>query len=420
MTAIEITNLTKSYRLYQSPKDRLRELVSLKGKQYHHEFHALKDVSFSVEKGDTVGIIGQNGSGKSTLLKIICGVVRPTSGSVRVNGRISSLLELGAGFHPDFTGRDNVYMNGALMGFSREEMATRLPEIEAFADIGEFIDQPVKTYSSGMFVRLAFSAAIHVDTDVLVVDEALSVGDMLFHSKCVEKLKVMIKGGLTLLLVSHDLATIMAVCNRCVLLEHGVLRGHGPAGDIVDSYMVSSVGTQQPKTVVRANWELERNSEFQKQASFHRVQNGKASFVRIQLLNRVGHDTRAVDFEEEVTLRMVLKVHEDLPGLLQGYLIKSKDGIGVVYSDSNIENVNLRSVMKGEEWITDWHFRVALAEGIYNIACSASLPIDDGKVEHCDYITLALQFEVRRNYEAPLFGPVHWENRVEVYRNRAM
>ena len=170
MNAIEVNNLTKIYKLYKSPGDRLRELISLNGKKYHHDFYALKDVLFTVEKGQTVGIIGQNGSGKSTLLKIICGVVRPSSGSVKVNGRISSLLELGAGFNPEFTGRENVYMNGALMGFSKNEMERRLPDIEAFADIGDFIDQAVKTYSSGMYVRLAFSTAINIEPEILIVD----------------------------------------------------------------------------------------------------------------------------------------------------------------------------------------------------------------------------------------------------------
>ena len=173
MNAIEIHNLTKAYRLYNSPTDRLREIVSLTGKKHHHEFHALKDISVSIEKGQTIGIVGQNGSGKSTLLKVICRVLQPTTGSVHVHGRVAALLELGAGFNPEFTGRENVYINGSLMGFNRDEIDRRFPEIEAFADIGEFVDQPVKTYSSGMFVRLAFSAAINIDPEILIVDEAL-------------------------------------------------------------------------------------------------------------------------------------------------------------------------------------------------------------------------------------------------------
>src|SRR3972149_11671402 len=214
MNAIEIENLTKIYRLYKSHKDRVKEIISLNTKQYHHDFHALNHVSFSIKKGETVGIIGQNGSGKSTLLKIICGVTRPTSGSVKVNGRISSLLELGAGFHPDFTGRENVYMNGALMGFSREEMQRRFPEIEAFADIGEFINQPVKTYSSGMYMRLAFSTAISVDPDILIIDEILAVGDEDFQNKCLQKIQEVRQIGKTIILVSHSTGMLENICER--------------------------------------------------------------------------------------------------------------------------------------------------------------------------------------------------------------
>ncbi len=221
MNVIEVKNLTKTYRLYNSPQDRLREIFSINGKKFHHKFQALNDVSFNVEKGQTVGIIGQNGSGKSTLLKIISGVVQPTSGSLIVNGRISALLELGAGFDPEFTGRENIYMNGALMGFSREEMDRRLPDIEFFAEIGEFIDQPVKTYSSGMFVRLAFAATVNIDPDILVIDEVLSVGDIFFQHKCISKMESFRAEGKTILLVTHNIELVKKFCNVAYLLNDG-------------------------------------------------------------------------------------------------------------------------------------------------------------------------------------------------------
>ncbi len=236
--AIEVEHLTKIYRLYHSPKmDRLRELVSPSRKKYHHDLYALKDVSFSVDKGETVGIIGQNGSGKSTLLKIICGVARPTSGRVTVNGRISSLLELGAGFHPEFTGKENVYMNGALMGLSRAEIDRRFPEVEAFADIGEFIDQPVKTYSSGMFVRLAFAAAVNVDPEILVIDEALAVGDMQFQRQCMRRMEEFRSKHKTMFIVSHNLYTIRAFCRICIWMRHGQVVAYGEPDDIVNRYI---------------------------------------------------------------------------------------------------------------------------------------------------------------------------------------
>lgn len=236
MNAIEVNNVTKIYRLYKSSRDRLSEIISLNRKKYHHDFHALNDVSFTIKKGETVGIIGQNGSGKSTLLKIICGVTKLTTGTVKVNGRISSLLELGAGFHSDFTGRENVYMNGALMGFSKEEMENRLPEIEAFAEIGEFIDQPVKNYSSGMYMRLAFAAAINVDPDILVCDEILAVGDENFQNKCLHKIQEIRQSGKTVILVSHNTAQIENICEKVYLFHHGNCIIEGKPSDVFPVY----------------------------------------------------------------------------------------------------------------------------------------------------------------------------------------
>ena len=238
MNVIEANNLTKIYRLYNSPKDRLREIISLKRDKFHHEFHALNGISLKIEKGQTVGIIGQNGSGKSTLLKIICGVLQPTTGEIHINGRISALLELGAGFNPEFTGRENVYMNGALMGLTQGEIDQRFPDIEAFAEIGEFIDQPVKTYSSGMLVRLGFAAAVSIDPDILVVDEALSVGDMFFQHKCISKMESFKKAGKTILLVSHDINLIKTFCSTAFLLNDGKLLDSGDPEYVTEQYLM--------------------------------------------------------------------------------------------------------------------------------------------------------------------------------------
>jgi len=221
--AIKIENLTKVYNLYNSPMDRLKEALSPTRRKYHHDFHALNDVSFEVKKGATVGIIGRNGSGKSTLLKIITGVLTPSNGSVQVNGRLSALLELGAGFNSELTGIENIYFNGMLMGISREEMDNRLDSILAFADIGEFINQPVKSYSSGMFVRLAFAVAVCVEPEILIVDEALSVGDMAFQQKCLDRLNTLKEKGVTILLVTHDIMLTRNYCENVVYLQNGTV-----------------------------------------------------------------------------------------------------------------------------------------------------------------------------------------------------
>jgi len=234
--AISIRGVSKKYRLYGSAKERLKEALHPFNKQYHREFWALRDISFDVPKGQTLGIIGRNGSGKSTLLEIICSILRPTSGAVEAEGRISALLELGAGFNPQFTGRENVIFNAELMGLSAQEIRGRLPEIEAFADIGEFIDQPVKTYSSGMFVRLAFAAAINVDPDILIVDEALSVGDAKFQHKCYAKFQDFQQAGKTILFVTHSTDAVVKHCDRAILLDGGTIVEDGLPDNVVNTY----------------------------------------------------------------------------------------------------------------------------------------------------------------------------------------
>ena len=234
--AVRVEHLQKIYKLYNKPTDRLKESLGLTRKKLYREHYALNDVSFQVEQGETVGIIGTNGSGKSTILKIITGVLNQTDGEVEVNGRISALLELGAGFNPEYSGLENVYLNGTMMGFSREEIDQKLDSILKFADIGDFIHQPVKTYSSGMFVRLAFAVAINIDPEILIVDEALSVGDVFFQAKCYHKFEEFKKMGKTILLVSHDLGSVSKYCDRVVLLNQGEKVDEGEPKRIVDLY----------------------------------------------------------------------------------------------------------------------------------------------------------------------------------------
>jgi lipopolysaccharide transport system ATP-binding protein len=244
--AIKVENLSKCYQIYDAPRDRLKQFVlprlyralGLQSTPYFKEFWALKDVSFEVKKGETVGIVGRNGSGKSTLLQMICGTLNPTSGSIKTNGRIAALLELGSGFNPEFTGRENVYLNASVLGLSKEEIDARFDEIERFADIGDFIAQPVKTYSSGMTVRLAFAVIAHVDADILIVDEALSVGDAFFTQKCMRFLRTFMKTG-TVLFVSHDTGAVVNLCNTAVLLDHGQVVKTGSPKEIIESYLAS-------------------------------------------------------------------------------------------------------------------------------------------------------------------------------------
>lgn len=249
---IRAEGLTKSYRVFAQSADRLKQAVTFGRRQYYKRFTALDNVSFEIRRGETVGIVGRNGSGKSTLLQLICGILKPSAGRVEVKGRISALLELGAGFHPDFTGRENVLFYATVLGMPREQIDRRLPEIEAFADIGEFMDQPVRTYSSGMFVRLAFATAIHTDPDILVVDEALAVGDAAFQAKCYGRVDALRRQGCTILVVSHDLNAIARLCSRVLLFHQGHLAANGAPAQVLDGYRRLLAESARPTTVPAA------------------------------------------------------------------------------------------------------------------------------------------------------------------------
>lgn len=243
--AIRVDGLSKCYHVYEHPKDRLKQSLWCGKKRFYREFWALRDVSFEVRKGETVGIIGRNGSGKSTLLQLIAGTLTPTSGTIHINGRIAALLELGSGFNPDFTGRENVYMNGAILGLDEQEIAARFDDIASFADIGDFINQPVKTYSSGMMLRLAFAVSVCVDPDIIIIDEALAVGDMAFQFKCMKRLEQLTQSGVTLFFVSHDITTVKTFCQRAIYLVSGKQRACGNASDMIEMYLLDMRKDQQ-------------------------------------------------------------------------------------------------------------------------------------------------------------------------------
>ena len=248
--AISVVDVSKVYQMYEQPFDRLKQMLFGARRQYHEEFWALRNINFEVRKGETVGIVGRNGSGKSTLLQIICGTVTPTTGSIEKQGRVSALLELGSGFNMEFTGRENVYLNGSILGLSKDDIDTRFDTIAAFADIGHFIDSPVKHYSSGMFARLAFSVAIHVDPEILIVDEILAVGDAAFQRRCLAKFYEVREGGCTILFVSHDQYQVKSVCQRALYLESGQQKMFGTAGRVIDQYVIDTEKSIEASTAV--------------------------------------------------------------------------------------------------------------------------------------------------------------------------
>jgi len=303
---IEIHDLTKVYKMYDKPIDRLKESLSITHKQYSKDFYALNNINLEIRRGENIGIIGTNGAGKSTLLKIITGVLSPTSGTVKVNGKISALLELGAGFNPEYTGLENIYLNGTMMGYTREEVDAKVDGILQFADIGDFIYQPVKTYSSGMFARLAFAVAINVEPEILIVDEALSVGDVRFQMKCMNKMKEMMSGGTTVLFVSHDINAIKRFCSRAIWLQHGTMIESGDVNVVTDKYL---------DYLKMGGASLEENQETEEQTPDEEIPfvpgDNIADIVAFYMKNSKGQEVDTLTFEEPVLIEIVYDVYDE-------------------------------------------------------------------------------------------------------------
>ncbi len=351
--AISVRNLTKTYRIFGHAGDRIKQALSLGRARFHKEFTALQDVSFEIKKGETVGIIGRNGSGKSTLLQLICGILKPTSGSVEVNGRISALLELGAGFNPEFTGRENVYFQGAVMGIPKEEMARRFDEIAAFADIGEFIDQPVRTYSSGMFVRLAFSAAINMSPEILVVDEALAVGDIAFQSRCMEKLRQFQENGLTIVLVTHAHSIIAGLCNRVIYLQKGCLVNHGIPAQVLTAYEEDAV-------------QADRQAVNERTSSSFGIQ-----ITAVEVLDDQQQRRSHFRMNEPLDVQLVLISASDIRRPCIGMEVRSSDGL-VLWSATSFElGFSLSHLAAGQPVGIRWRLTTAMAPGTYVVAIGA-------------------------------------------------
>lgn len=380
VSAIDVRDVVKVYKLYDKPSDRIKEAFGLGRKQRAKLHYALNGVSMNIYKGETVGIIGTNGSGKSTILKIITGVLTPTSGEVKVNGRISALLELGAGFNMEYNGIENVYLNGTMMGFSEKEIDERLPDILEFADIGDYVYQPVKTYSSGMFVRLAFAVAINIDPEILIVDEALSVGDVFFQAKCYHKFEEFKKLGKTIVFVSHDLSSISKYCDRVFLLNQGRLLGEGGSKEMIDAYKRVLVG--QYDDSVKQDENLLTDPELQNAAAraaegrektFHENVNpgaleygtGQARITEYYITDRNGIRATSVIKGEEFIIHMRVRFTDDIPAPIFAMSFKNVQGTELTGTNSMIEKAFLESVKKGRELDVTFTQRMSLQGGEY-------------------------------------------------------
>lgn len=353
---IEISDVSKIYRLYDRPLSRVLDALSISKKTRHKDFVALQDVSFSVEKGEILGIIGKNGSGKSTILKIITNVLTPTSGDISVHGKIAALLELGAGFNMEYTGIDNIYLNGQMIGFTKEEMDSKLQTIIDFADIGDHINQPVKTYSSGMFARLAFSVAISVDPDILIVDEALSVGDIFFQNKCYRKFEEFRKNGKTILFVTHDMGSVVKYCDRCVLLHKGAKVAEGKPNYIVDLYKKIMVGQWKKEKDVVVNGSTFVNGVPQKKwrdmlslnPKIEEYGDLRAEIVDFGIFSATGDLGNNVFKGDYYSVKMKIKINDDNLSPICAYKLRDIKGNELTGTNTLLENVDTTNLKAGD------------------------------------------------------------------------
>lgn len=364
---IQVQHLSKMYKLYDKPSDRLKEALGLSRKKRYREHYALNDVNFDIEEGECVGIIGVNGSGKSTILKIITGVLNPTEGEVNVNGRISALLELGAGFNMEYSGLENVYLNGTMIGFSKEEIDARLDDILAFADIGDYIHQPVKMYSSGMFVRLAFAVAINIDPEILIVDEALSVGDVFFQAKCYHKFEEFKAQGKTILFVSHDLSSISKYCDRVILLHKGQMLDQGTPKAMVDMYkqlLVHQDPVKQGEGTSQGDSENWREG-FQVNPDTLEYGEKQAEIVDFVVLDEKGRQSNTIEKGTAFQIKMRVQFHESIQEPILAYTFKNIQGTEITGTNTMYEKASVEHPEAGRECVVTFEQRMDLQGGEY-------------------------------------------------------
>ena len=377
-SAIKIEHVGKRYKLFASNKARLLDSIGVKRPGLFEMHHALSDVNFDIKKGETVGIIGTNGAGKSTLLKIITGVITPSEGRLVVDGRISALLELGAGFNMEYTGIENIYLNGTMIGFSREEIDRRMDDILSFADIGDFVHQPVKMYSSGMFVRLAFAVAINIDPEILIVDEALSVGDVFFQAKCYSKFEEFKKLGKTILFVSHDLSSIARYCDRVMLLDHGRKLDEGTPKQMIDLYKkvlqesVRQSSGQQVENTVRVEDADSWKQYFTVNPDLNEYGNGTANIVDYAIIDENGNLTATIEKGSRFTIKSKVLFHEAVENPIFTFTFKNVKGVDITGSNTRIEEVEIEPAEAGDVYVASFTQQMSLQGGEYLLSISCT------------------------------------------------
>ena len=419
LPAVEFSNVSKSYSIYAAPRDRLKELATFGSRKFHSDFWALRDVSFDVKRGETFCVVGENGCGKSTLLQICAGILQPSSGSAISRGRVAALLELGSGFNPEFSGRENVYLNGAILGFSQAEMDKRFPEIEAFAEIGSFIDQPVKTYSSGMSVRLAFSVAIHVDPEILLVDEALAVGDVYFRQRCMRKVHELKQRGITILFVSHATGDVKALGDRAMWLDKGAIKAIGKTDHVVHQYL-AAMSAKDRDYMAHDLSHLAGRERMQPEEVVigipnidHRFGDEKAEILGIAVVNPDGTRATSLTPGSTAIVRISVKAKANLDRPIVGFMFRNHLGVDFAGTNTGRERTDLPPMMIGDVCTVDFYLDVPQ---LYASSFSFSPAVANGTLEHystCDWIDNAIVLQMEKA-EDPIYGQMHLPCRVAV------
>ncbi len=441
--ALRVSNLSKTYRIYHRSQDRLLQSLWGGRKQLYREFRALDGISFDVRRGETLGIIGLNGSGKSTLLQLIAGTLTPTEGEIYVNGKVSALLELGAGFNAEFTGRENIYMAASIVGLTTAETRQRYDRIAEFADIGEFLDQPVKTYSSGMYVRLAFAVAISVEPEVLVIDEALAVGDMAFQAKCMVTLKRMQECGTTILFVSHDVGAVNALCERVLYLKQGRALELGPTSEVVARYIrevqeanngkitIAGTDAEKPASVVFGNTETSQAAQattttgfravesedlahFAEKANLYRSGSGDVRVVYAEMLGNTGLPLHSARFCEQVVIRIIVEAVRACTFSVN-YKICDKNRTPVIGADFLMQGQALLTLAPTQQAEAVYRTSLPLTDGRYSLRISLTHPINGHQQAlFFDIVEIAHVFEVLPNATAKFWTQVYLPNALEI------
>jgi ABC-type polysaccharide/polyol phosphate transport system ATPase subunit len=416
MPAVSLQGVSKRYKIFPNQKDRLKEALTFGKLKTSHDFWALKDINLDVEPGTVIGILGRNGAGKTTLLKIVSGILQPSDGAVDIKGRLVALFQLGAGFNPEFTGRENVMLNGLILGIERREMFERFDEIEEFADLGEFMDQPVKTYSSGMRARLGFAVAVNVDPDVLIVDEVFSVGDAIFKAVGVQKMNELRDRGTTILFVSHSGQLVKNFCEEAALLHKGTLIARGNASQTVDYYqaMLSSLSDQPGEGDQLTEFNLDQDGGEDPEGGPRGT--GEARIENVEVLDKDGAPANFVPMNAQVTVRAHVQYAEDLANSTLFITIRNRTGLDIFSTSTSLEKTPLKSRGAGERVIVDFRFRTALSHGLYSVTTG----VFRGKTKkprenYLDWIDVATTFHVEKPEKRGVVpGLVHIPTKVEI------